>query len=272
MILARSTARTEADSPVFILASGVRCGSTLLQRFLCSHPDVMIWGDPGGLPDNLRHALDAFTNRRGEEELGRFLDRGADSWIAYMRPDASTVVAAARSFLLELFETPAMALGRPTWGFKDVASDVDAALFLQSIFPGARFIHLTRSLRACVASQLSWVEAGVWSREQLLASIQTWMHVNQGFLSTRALGLSSLARLRYEDLVQDPGVVTHELCDFLDLDRARCDLGVFDHYVRGPDDARYPAPRELSPADEALLQLEEIDDLHARLGYELALA
>jgi hypothetical protein len=30
-------------------------------------------------------------------------------------------------------------------------------------------------------------------------------------------------------------------------------------------------PRPLDAADEALLQLEEIDEIHARLGYELAL-
>jgi len=271
VILARDTARPEADSPVFILASGVRCGSTLLQRFLCSHPNVIIWGEPGGLPDNLRVALDAFNNRRGENELGRFLDQGADSWIAYMRPDAATVESAAQRFLRELFETPAQALGRPIWGFKDVASDMTTALYLQSMFPAARFIHLTRSLRACVASQLSWVAAGVWTRKQLLLSIQTWMRVNQSFLSTRALGLHNLARLRYEDLVSNPTIATAEICDFLDLEATRCDLGVFDHYVRGPDDGRYPMPRPLDAADEALLQLEEIDELHARLGYELAL-
>lgn len=256
---------------MFVLASGVRCGSTLLQRFLCSHPEVMIWGEPSGLPDTLRHALDAFKNRRGEDELGRFLDQGADSWIAYMRPDARTTDSAARHFLLELFATPAQTLGRRVWGFKDVASDVDTALFLQSLFPDARFIHLTRALRACVASQLSWVEAGVWSRRQLLLSIRTWVHVNQGFLSSRARGLHNLARLRYEDLVENPGTVTNGLCDFLDFDRSCCDLAVFDHYVRGPGDGRYPTPRPLSAADESLLQMEEIDELHARLGYELAL-
>lgn len=272
MILASRSAGHSAASPVFILASGVRCGSTLLQRFLCSHSDVLIWGEPNGLPDTLHRALAAFSNRRGEDELSSFLDRGAESWIAYMRPDAQATESAARRFLLELYEMPALALGRNRWGFKDVASDVETALYLQSLFPDARFVHLTRSLRACVASQVSWIEAGVWSRAQLHASIRTWLSVNQSFLSTRALGLDNLMRLRYEDLVADPATVTRELCDFLDLDHARCDLGVFGQYVRGPQDGRYPAPRTLSDADAALLNMEEADETLARLGYELALA
>ena len=39
---------TEVATPLLVLGAGQRCGSTLVQRLLCSHPDVMIWESTPG--------------------------------------------------------------------------------------------------------------------------------------------------------------------------------------------------------------------------------
>ena len=38
----------QGGKPVFALASIWRSGSTLLQRLLCSDPDILLWGEPYG--------------------------------------------------------------------------------------------------------------------------------------------------------------------------------------------------------------------------------
>ena len=42
--------------PLLVLAAGQRCGSTLVQRLLCSHPRVRVWGEHVG---QLRQVLTA---------------------------------------------------------------------------------------------------------------------------------------------------------------------------------------------------------------------
>jgi ABC-type uncharacterized transport system YnjBCD ATPase subunit len=36
----------ETDAPIFLLATGWRAGSTLLQRMLVTDPRVILWGEP----------------------------------------------------------------------------------------------------------------------------------------------------------------------------------------------------------------------------------
>ena len=45
-----NTSKQEPDTeaPIFVLASGWRTGSTLLQRILVTDPDVLLWGEPLG--------------------------------------------------------------------------------------------------------------------------------------------------------------------------------------------------------------------------------
>lgn len=121
-----------------IIASGPRCGSTLVQRLLCSHPKVLIWGEHGGA-------------------LRSWPDAGFDGFIANLMPPLSGLRQEARSLLLRLWADPAVELGRPLWGFKEIRYGRGECVGLLSLFPEPRFVHLTRDPRHVLVS-LDWWE------------------------------------------------------------------------------------------------------------------
>src|SRR5919206_3702635 len=77
------------EAPILVLGSGQRCGSTLVQRLLTSHPDIMIWGEHGG---HLRDLLamtdvlvrwDEYVSAPAREAFER---GGHSSWMANLLP------------------------------------------------------------------------------------------------------------------------------------------------------------------------------------------
>lgn len=72
------------ERPVFLLASGWRTGSTLLQRLLCSHPDVHIWGENRGLCDVLEQLYRELLRHRPAASRADldYQQKGTDGWIA----------------------------------------------------------------------------------------------------------------------------------------------------------------------------------------------
>ena len=136
------------NAPLLILAAGQRCGSTLVQRLLSSHPDVLIWGEHAG---QLREVL-AVAERLGGwtaefGELGRlgYARSGHQSFMANMTPEAVHIDDAVRAFLEALFAEPAAGLGRPVWGFKEVRYGLaEASRLSQGSFPDCRVVHITR--------------------------------------------------------------------------------------------------------------------------------
>src|SRR5688572_16478810 len=78
-----------ADGPVFILSSGWRTGSTLVQRLVMSSNTILVWGEPYAHCGHIRRlasALQAFTPEFPAERdlLRAHRPSGVDSsrWIA----------------------------------------------------------------------------------------------------------------------------------------------------------------------------------------------
>ena len=126
--------------PLLVLAAGQRCGSTLVQRLLCSHPRVMIWGEHGG---QLRPILAAAERLRiwtdqdatyARDELAAW---GYQGFIANLTPECPWIDDACSASVETLFAKPALELGRPIWGFKEVRYTLSHALLLLGTVPGA---------------------------------------------------------------------------------------------------------------------------------------
>src|SRR5437588_10924263 len=76
-------------SPILVFASGQRCGSTLVQRLLTSHPEVMIWGEHGGHLRQLfamTEVMRAWDAGEGEHGRAAFEHGGPQSWMASVLP------------------------------------------------------------------------------------------------------------------------------------------------------------------------------------------
>src|SRR5206468_701323 len=78
-------AAVEAACPVLVFGSGHRCGSTLIQRLLTSHPSMLIWGEHGGHVCEILRAsakLRHFDDMTGEPARGQFEEASHQGWIA----------------------------------------------------------------------------------------------------------------------------------------------------------------------------------------------
>src|SRR5438067_1533618 len=222
-----------AEAPILVLASGQRCGSTLVQRLLTSHPGVLIWGEHGGhlrdllkMTDILRQ-WDAGVSAPGREA---FEAGGYQSWMANVLPGPEPVRDAARAWLLTFFGEPAAQRGRPRWGFKEVRFGMPEAWEFRKLFPKTVVIHVTRDPRDVLVS-LDWWERGrgdAWTREYTEIAMRDWIAVNESFLEAREVGLDWFLSVRYEDVIADPDRFTEATARLVGTETRQFDRSVFE--------------------------------------------
>ena len=145
------------DEPIFILSAGWRSGSTAVQRILTTDNRI-IWGEPFAHSAPIRSAAEAWIPFNNDERrlpadwpLERFLLTShspsslAETWIANLYPEPFELLAAQRAYLSALFGSPAAKAGISNWGVKGIRMGGGVAVFLQMLFPRARFVLLTRN-------------------------------------------------------------------------------------------------------------------------------
>jgi hypothetical protein len=262
----------DEHAPIVIASSGQRCGSTLLQRAVASHPDAFVWGEHGGrLADlaALHGALRAWAAGPGAEHAGALTRDAHQSFMAMVSPDAAAIDAAARAFVATLFAPPPPATRS---GFKEVhygAAEVD---WLLGLFPAARVVHVTRDPRDVLRSLDAWERgAHAWNRGSTEAAVRDWARVT-GELRRHAS--PRVWSVRYEDVVADPEAFLAGLGAHVDLDPAGFDPAVFAVRIHaGGDDGRRArtlrAWEELAPDLRLLLDAPAVRSAAAGAGYAL---
>ena len=223
----------EQTGPLVVLAAGQRCGSTLIQRLLCSHPSVQIWGEHVGQLRPLLAAaqrLHRWTESSGMAGRNEFSAHGHHGFIANLTPEGRHIDAACVAFVETLLATPAREAGRPIWGFKEIHYGLPDVLALRRLFPGMRVIQLVRDPRDVLSSLDDWERSGGWSR------------IENGAVRTslarawRAVSLRSdadpelrgfILPVRYEDLISYHPGWTDAIAEHCRLDAALLDESVF---------------------------------------------
>ena len=269
------------NAPIFILASGQRCGSTLIQRLLNSHSNVLIWGEQLGhlnnfLPEynRLRAWCDQYASHRD-----MYVTKGYDHFLANMMPSGEQLDDVVVAYLTTLFGISAAQLGKSIWGFKEVRYDANVAISLQNCFPHARFIHLTRHIVDCFISLKRWEldGTGSWNREWTIFALKHWVRISASFRVDNARFLH-LLQVRYEDLVADPHTFLRTLAEFLGLAVADLDQNIFGRRLYdwdngGSDDVVDTRPQirplDLDSEERALLLDEQTLEIAAAYGYQV---
>lgn len=157
----------DEEAPIFLLATGWRTGSTLLQRILVTDPRLIMWGEPHGDLD--------IINRLGEIAAGFCRDIAPDSvilttrteqmsgeWIANLYPRTSVIRQAMQSMVYHWLAQPAKELGYTRWGMKEVRLGYAEAALLLWLFPKAKFIVITRNPRDSYRSSMQL--GALWER------------------------------------------------------------------------------------------------------------
>lgn len=156
--------RSPSRDPVFIVGTG-RCGSTILYSLLAMHPDFA-W-IPSHLdlaPSVLQLAATARiwslpgTDRFRET---RFLPKPVEPnrvfahWVPEYYSEAADpqAIETGRSTIVPMLDRIRRYQGKPRFLGKLVGRPVKVTL-LRDLFPGARFVHITRGLGATVSSLL----------------------------------------------------------------------------------------------------------------------
>ncbi|MGC4808458.1 sulfotransferase family protein [Micromonospora sp. DT233] len=267
-----------ANSPVLVLASGQRCGSTLVQRLLSSHPDVLIWGEHAG---QLRPLLAAVSRMKvwaeedGMEARNEFEDGGYQSFMANLTPEVEWIDEALRQFLTTLFADRAAAQGKSIWGIKEVRYGLPEACAMHHLFPGAVVIQLVRDPRDVLRSLDLWErQSQWWNRRKTELAMQDWLRITESFLHSTAEMSPPVLRLRYEDLTADPAMAMKMIGAHTSLDPAKFDPDVFKRkiHITGPngDSPRTPADwNALPPSLRALLDDDDVRMAAAACGYDL---
>jgi len=217
------------SAPIFIFSAGWRSGSTLLQRLISASNEVLIWGEAGGALDYFTESFSCYEqmlgdgNQRfkhgfggnGAVEFAKFkseLDQKNHFWSACMNPPIEQVTDNFRGFLEKMYGQPAIKLGYPSWGVKEVRSGIDTALFLKRIFPDAKFLFLVRNPFDVITSikKRNWMDH-IDHPLPIIFYAQHWKKLANEFKQTD-FGLL----IKYEDLICDQFEI-QKLRDYLNL-------------------------------------------------------
>lgn len=270
---------TEGATPLLVLGAGQRCGSTLIQRLLCSHPRVLIWGEHGGQLQPVLAALERLRFWRDHDAItarDELAASGYQGFIANLTPERSWIDDACRAFIETLFAKPALELGRPIWGFKEVRYGLSDVRLLQELFPRLRVIQIVRDPRDVLRSLDDWEGHPGWTRRDTEEALRYWLKVAASFIGSGAQ--PDLCRLiltvRYEDLIADTRRWSAAIADHFELDEKSFDNTVFEKKVHtdlsyGETDRRLRQWSELPASLRSLVDDEQIRLVASAYGYDL---
>ena len=148
-----------AEAPVFVLSTGWRAGSTLLQRILVTDPRLLVWGEPLGEMMMVSRIAEMLSDSLSPRDLdlwykqdGVPLSSLPTSWIAALSPPANDLRSALRLLFCQWLAEPARRQGFTRWGLKEVRLGATEATLLHWLFPRARFVILSRHPYDCYQS------------------------------------------------------------------------------------------------------------------------
>jgi hypothetical protein len=260
--------------PLFLLGCG-RSGTTLLQRVLNSHGEVVLYGEHGGF---LRGIAEAYffaaeseliateqwtTNRvcRDRAEVRAEL-RDPRLWPGWSNwYDRAALDQSYRSFVESLFRDPTARY----WGFKEIRyGKQDRVIdFLRALYPTARLVFVVRNPLDVVASQ--WVAFAPRGAPESVA--RKWIMQNESFLQHSRLHPKKSTIVRYEDLIRPDSGRLESLLGWLDLgctDRQR-------EVLRMPEARASRLEQDARPPEELFSEREKenVEEMTREMAREL---
>jgi hypothetical protein len=261
------------DAPVFLLSSGWRAGSTLVQRLIVSSREILVWGEPyrnalyvQRFAEALRSFTDLHPNARDVSDISD-VDVLVREFIATLSPHPLQLKKAQVRFFQTLYGEPTRQSGYPRWGLKEVRLNIDHARYLRWLFPRAKFVFVYRNPYDAFASYrlfetwyASWPDIPIISPRQFG---HLWNDLLRGFLEGHQEVDGFM--LRFEEVITQKEATLAKLGDYLNV---RVDPAVLDLVVSGRGEGgREHRPPPKVPAAEMRALHAAVKDLAQELGY-----
>lgn len=237
-------------SVLFVVGSP-RSGTSMLSRLLSAHPDVVLFNE-------LR-----FTELAAI--AGVLIGTGGADPGGSGQADP-TQMAIGTSFVRELIAFW-RARGHAWVGDKFPPYSLEVDL-LETLYPGARYIHIIRDGRDVVSSmQVAHRARKAWRRgptpPAFVLSVGTWVRfVTAARAAGETLGPRYL-EVRYEDILDQEDRFVSAVCDFLDLDVQPA----FSEALGGAVRRRHWSESLTEAEKSAFAGVKVAEDLLAELGY-----
>lgn len=155
----RTSVENDSETPIFLFSTGMRTGSTLLQRILITDSRLLLWGEPMGemtvvsrIAEMLSSSLSSGFQESWQRQPNPASSDLTKSWIAHLNPSADNFRLGLRNFFDTWLGCPARRSGFSRWGFKEIRLDAADATLLYWLYPDAKFILLTRHPYDCYRS------------------------------------------------------------------------------------------------------------------------
>ena len=222
-------------NPILVTSPTIRCGTTLLQRLLCSSSNTLIYGEE--IAKDLEMQLQIFASRkmiythsrhRFSSSLDTVMQGDTNDWIPDLMPDIDGYLEALRvgSFAgLGYCQRHASEAGRSHWGFKYPGWSPQFMQMLVTGFPKASVIYIHRNLLDCVRSAKAWGE--IQSDTELQHFCGQWAG-HMKFMRQWQTDAPVLM-LSYETLIKEPEATIQRLCEFLPIENI--DRGVMGNKI-----------------------------------------
>lgn len=238
-------------APVFVISTG-RTGSTLVQRLLNCHRELVIWGEHCGFLNGLTETYQLVV-----ESQQKFipLSPSANSGPSQLTPTFSQPHARiewANPWSVAEFKQRLKSFIRgyfgahlehgQRWGFKEIRYNSLATLnMLSSLFPKGKFVFVKREPEEVIRSKiLAWVRKTEWDEMselertgfigQLRDEVLDHYSVYDAFMEQNE-GVGVV--LKYEDLVASPYDLIDSTLEFLGLERGLFDFHTCDQVLNG---------------------------------------
>jgi len=145
---------------LFVSSPTARCGTTVVQRLLCSSPHALVFGEySGGALVEFAQALATRSKLLTRTEMHRTdLARalaGEQFWYPHLLGDAPGFVELFHNSLvrcLAFHQEQARACGRPLWGVKLPTVPVETLRNLRALCPDSKVLYVVRDLVAAARS------------------------------------------------------------------------------------------------------------------------
>ena len=202
------------DTPPFFIVGAPRSGTTMLRLMLNAHPEVCVPGESHfvlEIPESLHQSFDVDAAWNALRDHRRYREWELDDHAVRAAIDAAP--QDWHGFFEAVYTTCAVQNDATRWGDKTpiYARNLQG---LHAIFPEAVIIHIVRDGRDVVCSLRS-VE---WFTDDVIDCADRWRDsVNLAHTQGTSCFGDRYTLIRYEDLVEDPTTVLHELCATLNL-------------------------------------------------------